>query len=450
MSTRPDSKRTDPERPAPNRDAFVAWFRAAAPYVHAHRGRTFVVAIGGEAVASRGFRSLVEDLALLHTLGIRLVLVHGARPQVERRIEARGLASQVVGGVRVTDPAALECVAEASGVVRGQIEALLGMGTPAMPQAGAGIRVATGNFVVAQPRGVIDGVDFQHTGLIRRVDAEGIRQRLANDAVVLLGPLGYSITGEAYNVSHHDTAEAVARALAAEKLVGLVEGPIAGPKGLPPQLTPDEAEALLARRRLRDDVRRHLEAAVRACRQGVRRTHLVSRSVDGGLLLELFTRDGSGTLVSSESFEGIRPARPTDVVALLDLIAPLEHEGVLRARPRELLEAEIDRFWVVERDGLVVAAAGLHPYDPKTAELGPIVVDGRYRGAARGDTLLRFVERKATELGYERLVVLTTQTVDWFRERGYEPATERALPTPRRRSNHARRAKVLVKSLPER
>lgn len=434
------------ERPDEERGAFVRWFRAAAPYVHAHRGRTFVVAVGGEAVAARGLRPLVEDLALLHTLGIRLVLVHGARPQVEQRLRARGIDSDVVRGIRVTDPRALECVAEAAGVVRGRLEALLGMGTPAMPQAGAGIRVATGNFVVAQPLGVIDGVDFQHTGRVRRVDADGIRQRLENDAIVLLGPVGYSITGDAYNVSHHDTAEAVARALGAEKLVCLVEG-LTGARRLPGQLTPDEAEALLARRRLGDDLRRHLEAAVRACRHGVRRAHLVSRRVDGGLLLELFTREGSGTLVSGETFEGIRPARPTDVVALLDLLAPFEREGVLRDRPTELLERSIDRFVVIERDGLVVGCAALHPFDDTTAELGPIVVDRRYRGSARGEVLLSFMERRALEAGLERLVVLTTQTVDWFRERGYAPTSERVLPATRRRSNRRRRAKVLLKRL---
>jgi len=435
---------------ADERASFVSWFRGAAPYVHAHRGRTFVIALDGEAVASPGFRSLTEDLALLHALGIRLVLVHGARPQIEERLARRGLASEVVDGVRVTDGAALECVTEAAGVVRGRLEALIGMGTPGMPQAGAGIRIATGNFVVAKPRGVSDGVDYLFTGEVRRVDAEGIRQRLENDAIVVLGPIAYALTGDAFNVSLHDTAEAVARALRADKLVALVEGRrgLEGAWRLPGQLTPEEADVMLSRRRLPEDLRRHLRAAVGACRDGVRRAHLVHRGVDGGLLLELFTREGSGTLVTAESFEGIRPARSGDVAALLDLLAPLARDGVLRARPRALVEEEIERFVVVERDGLVVAAAALHPYgDGTTAELGPIVVDPAFRGTRRGDVLLRYMERRAAEGGARRLFVLTTRTAEWFRERGYVPMPGREIPPARRRSNADRRAKALVKLL---
>lgn len=452
-SSRKKSSSTTPP-PAPEageRARFVAWFRSAAPYLHAHRGRTFVVALDGQAVSSPGFRSLTEDLALLHTLGVRLVLVHGARPQTEERLARRQRESQVVDGVRVTDEVALECVAEAAGVVQGRLTALLGMGTPAMPQAGAGVRVATGNFVVAKPRGVRNGVDYRFTGEVRRVDAEGIRRRLADDTIVVVGPIAHALTGETFNVSLHDTAEAVARALSADKLVALVEARRGAEafRRLPSQLTPEEADQVLGgRRRLPDDLRRHLTAAVRACRNGVRRAHLISRGVDGGLLLELFTREGAGTLVTAESFEGIRPARAGDVSALLDLLDPLATEGVLRARPRVLVEEDIERFVVVERDGLVVAAAALQPFgDGRIAELGPIVVHPAFRGTGRGDLLLRYLERRAGEQGVERLVLLTTHAEDWFRERGFVPAASRELPVARRRSNAGRRAKVLAKNL---
>jgi amino-acid N-acetyltransferase len=312
--------------------AFVEWFRGSAPYIHAHRGRTFVLVVGGEAMKSSALRSLVHDVALLSSLGIRLVLCVGARPQIDERIALRGKKARFVGDLRVTDKVALECVKEAAGTNRVQLEALLSMALPNSPMAGARMRVVTGNFVSARPVGVIEGLDYQYTGEVRRVDAEAIRAHLDSGALVILTPIGYSITGEAFNVSTHDLAAAAAVALRADKLICLVEGKgVVDRRGrLHHELTPTEAEALLeGNSRLSRDVAMHLASAVRACRRGVRRAHLVSRRIDGGLLRELFTRDGIGTLVSEQQFEGVRPARPTDVAGILELIDPLEQQGIL-------------------------------------------------------------------------------------------------------------------------
>jgi len=431
-------------------EPFVEFFRSTAPYVHAHRGRTFVLCFGGEAVTGSGFRELVHDVALLSALGIRLVLVHGARPQIDRRVEEGGGEIRYVRGRRVTDDVALACAKEAVGTLRVEIEALLSMGIPNSPMAGARIRVAAGNFVVAQPMGVVDGVDTEHTGEVRRIDAEGIHEGLEGGAVVLLSPLGYSVTGDVFNVGSHDVAAATASALRAEKLVSLVEGRgLAGSKKGTGELTPDDAEALLRRRRLPDDLRLHLDAAVRACRSGVRRAHLVRRKLDGGLLRELFTRDGVGTMVTSETYEGVRGARLSDVGGILELLEPLEREGILVTRSRELLETQIHRFTVIERDGMIIACAALHPFErEKVAEVACVAVHPRYRDAGRGDVLMAFIERRAKELGIGRLFVLTTRSAHWFRERGFEPATLRQLPV-RKRSlyNRQRGSKVFVKTL---
>ncbi|MDH5492893.1 MAG: amino-acid N-acetyltransferase, partial [Myxococcales bacterium] len=343
------------------------------------------------------------------------------------------------------------CAKEAVGTARVELEALLSMGQPSSPMGGARLRVAAGNFVTARPMGVIDGVDLMHTGAVRRVDAEAIRQRLDAGSIVVLGSIGYSITGEAFNVSTHEVAAATAIALGADKLVCLFEG-----RGLRRagdrlgDLDLAETRALLgSRRKLSEDQRRSLEAAVDACEGGVGRVHLLPRRLDGGLLTELFTREGAGTLITRESFEDIRQATQRDVPGLLRLIEPLAERGVLVRRPREMLEMEFDRFFVVERDGLVVACAALYAFPAeRKAELACLAVHDRYREAGRGEALLGFLERRARQQKFEHLFVLTTQTDHWFIERGFERVSARALPRARRQQlDPRRRSKVLEKRL---
>jgi len=437
---------------SPSLDPFVQHFRASAPYIHAHRGRTFVIMFGGEAVASKGLRTLLYDVALLHSLGVRLVLVAGARPQIDEALARHGEQPRYEGGLRITDEVALQCVKEAVGATRVELEALLSMGLPNSPMAGARLRVATGNFVMAQPVGVVDGVDYQYTGKPRRVDAEAIRQRLDDGAIVLLTPIGYSATGEAFNISSHDVAAAAATALGADKLIGLLEEPglFDAEGSQSSQLSPQEAEQILGSGRdLGHDVERHLVAAIQACRGGVPRAHLVARSSDGALLRELFTRDGVGTLVTSETFEGLRPATRGDTGGILALIEPLEEQGILVRRSRNMLENDIDRFTVIERDGMIVGCAALYAYPKEAiAELACLVVHPDYRTAGRGDQLLGYLERQCGSQGLRSLFVLTTQTSHWFRERGFESCELDALPKARRSLyDQGRGSKILLKQL---
>jgi amino-acid N-acetyltransferase len=314
------------------------------------------------------------------------------------------------------------------------------------------LRVAAGNFVMAQPLGVVDGVDYQYTGKPRRIDAEAIGQRLDDGAIVVLNPIGYSSTGEAFNISSHDLAAATAIALRADKLIGLIEGQgVLDAEGLAQsQLSPNEAERLLESGvNLGHDVERHLGAAIKACRGGVPRAHLVSRQSDGSLLRELFTRDGIGTLVTSETFEGVRPAAQIDIGGILALIEPLEEQGILVRRSQEMLENDIDRFTVIERDGMVVACAALYGYsDDSIAELACLVVHPDYRTSGRGDQLLQYLEKQCAAQGLERLFVLTTQTSHWFRERGFDTCELSELPEARRSLyDLGRRSKILLKPL---
>jgi len=431
-------------------NAFVSSIRQAAPYIQAHRGATFVISFGGESVDAQ-FDQLVHDIALIHTLGVRLLLVHGARPQIEQRLKQRQAEIQYVNGLRVTDDAALAAVKDAVGSLRVEIEAKLSMSLVNTPTAGARIGVATGNFVIARPLGVRDGVDYCHTGEVRRLDAAGIHQQLDAGRVVLLSPLGYSPTGEVFNLSAEEVATAAAVALHAEKLILLVDdaGLRDSKRRLLRQLSLLEAEQLLrSRRRLSDDWIRHLGNAVESCRRGVKRTHLIDRRADGGLLTELFTRDGIGTLISAESYEGLRAASIDDVGGILQLIAPLEAEGVLVKRSRELLEMEIDHFLVVKRDGMIVACAALYPYPGGVAELACLAVHPDYRSQGRGDSLLEAVEQRARHNGIKRLFVLTTRTAHWFQERGFRKTDLADLPVEKQSLyNYQRKSKVFIKAV---
>jgi amino-acid N-acetyltransferase len=432
--------------------SFVARFRDALPYINAHRGRIFVLVVGGEAVRDAGFANIVHDVALLSSLGIKLVLVHGARPQIEERLRSRGIEVRYVHGLRVTDAAALECVKEAVGSVRVEVEALLSMGLANSPMAGARIRAVSGNLVTARPLGVRDGVDFLHTGEVRRVDGAGIRRLLDQGDVVLLSPLGYSPTGEAFNLSAEDVGTAAAVELQAAKLLCLVPGTgLEDPSGKrAAELTVAEAEQLLAGGACAEDgCSTALVAAVHACRGGVARSHLIPHRIDGGLLLELFTRDGIGTLIATDPFEGTRAASVEDLGGILELIRPLEQEGVLVRRSREYLEMEIERFFVVERDGTVIATAALYPYPSHgVGELTCLAVHPDYRKSRRGSELLSYAEQQALRSGLSRLFVLTTRTAHWFLERGFRAASLSDLPLERQQMyNYQRNSKVFVKQL---
>lgn len=435
---------------------FVQWFRHSSPYIRAFRGRTFVITFGGEMLTDAQFPQLVQDLVLLNSLGIRLVLVHGARPQIDKQLKQQGAKINIVNGRRLTDDKALECVKQAAGSVRVEIEALLSMGLSNMPDGKIPIRVVSGNFVTAQPIGVHEGVDYLHTGEIRKIDAESIQWHLEDDNIVLLSPMGYSPTGEVFNLTAEDVATETAKQLGADKLIILADdnGITDSKKKTIRELTQAQAEQLLEgkdgrKRKLKADMQSHLAHAVNACKGGINRVHIISRHTDGALLLELFTRDGIGSLISSESFEDIRQANIDDIGGVLDLIRPMEEDGTLVRRSRELLEMEIDRFTIVEREGLIIACAAVYPdADDHIAELACLAVHDEYRGEGRGDQLFNYLVKQASAQGIEKLFVLTTRTAHWFRERGFKADKIENLPVKKRAMyNYQRNSKVFIKDL---
>ena len=439
------------ETPPESDTRLVAWVRQAAPYIHAFRGRTFVVAFGGEVLADGAAQALMYDIALLDSMGIRLVLVHGARPQIDAEMHDRNLEPRFHKSLRVTDAAALECVKRAMGVTRIEIEALLSQGLPNTPMAGAFLRVTGGNFITARPVGVLDGVDFQYTGAVRKVIAEEIQGDLAQENVVLITPIGASPTGEIFNLAWEEVAEAVAVAIQADKLIYLSDAPgLVDRNGIAiDALTVDEAEQLQRKVEQAAEISRVLPGSIRALRGGVGRVHFLDRKADGAMLMEFFTRDGYGTVMTQDPLARLRDATIDDVGAILGLIEPLEADGTLVKRGRERLEMEITRFSVVEHDGVIVGCAALYPFSgEKAAELACLAVTPAFRRAGYGDQLRKHIEARAKKLKLKKLFVLTTRTAHWFVERGFVEAELDALPKARRELyNYQRRSKVLVKTL---
>lgn len=437
---------------------FITWFRAVSPYIQLFRNKTFVIAFGGEVVADEKFVSLVHDFNLLASLGIRLVLVHGARPQIESRLQANELEITYVQGMRVTDANILQYVKEAVGRVRSEIEARLSMGLPNSPMANAAIKVVSGNFVTARPIGVVDGVDLQYTGEVRRIHASAIHEQLAQGNVVLLSSLGYSPTGEIFNLTLENIAAEVAIALQADKLIFLMNKPgvcqlSKTEEILLRELTVKQGKAWLKHAAesgyLDEDTLLYLPWALHACERGVARVHLISHHVDGALLLELFSHEGVGSMITRDPLQIIRQANIEDIGAILQLIEPLENSGILVRRSRELLEMEIDHFMVLEHDQRIIACAALYPFpDEAACELACLAVHPDYRKLGIGRMLIDHLEQHARQRGFHRLFVLTTRTAHWFLERGFHPVALDQLPHPRQQLyNYQRRSKVFQKIL---
>ncbi|HHJ34970.1 MAG TPA: amino-acid N-acetyltransferase [Gammaproteobacteria bacterium] len=436
-------------------DEHVDWFRQSAPYIHAHRGKTFVILFGGEAVEHTGFAHLIQDIALLGSLGVRIVLVHGARSQIQQQLDILDIRSEFADGLRITLNENMPAIEQAVGQVRMRIEAQLSMGLPNTPMADASVRVVSGNFITARPYGIRNGIDFCQTGNVRKVDAEAIKQQLENNNVALISPIGYSPTGEVFNLRAEDIATETAIALNADKLIFVMEnnGVTNKKDALLQQLDLPRAENWLNDHRGKKETitdretQAHLDNAAHACRGGVQRVHLISRKIDGALLLELYTRDGIGPLVTAGNYEGLRTAGIEDIGGILELISPLEKNGIMVKRSREQLELDINNFTVIERDGMIIACAAIFTFKKEqAAELACLAVHEDYQIHGRGDDLMQHIEWQARKKHMKKIFTLTTQTMHWFIERGFVECSADDLPMEKKSLyNYQRNSKVFCK-----
>ena len=429
---------------------YVKWFRNAAPYINAHRGKTVVLMFGGEAVLHPNFANIIHDISLLRSLGVKLVVVHGARPQIAERMAQRNIEEVLENNIRVTDADTLSAVKDATGSLRLHIEALLSTGLANSPMHGSRIRVSTGNFVIAKPMGVRDGVDFKYTGTVRRIDADGINMQLNYGSIVLLSPIGYSPTGEVFNLALEDVAAQTAIALQADKLITFTED-----EGILDEMGQLIKSCSVRRvNTLLDEKDCHvrqllLRAIIQSGENGVERCHCVSYQSDTALLQELFTRDGAGTLIAKDHKEELSTATIDDVAGILELLAPLEAEGVLVKRSRELLEVEIDQFFVLKKEDVIVACAALSPYpDAKMGEVACVAIHPDYRKGNRGARLMAELEHEAKQQQLSAIFVLTTVSGHWFMEQGFIEQSMDKLPEGKQKMyNFQRKSKVFIKEI---
>jgi amino-acid N-acetyltransferase len=440
---------------------FVPWFRSVAPYIHMHRGKTFVVAVCGEAIAAGKLTTIAQDLALIQSMGVKIVLVHGFRPQVNEQLAAKGHAPKYSHGIRITDSVALDCAQEAAGQLRYEIEAAFSQGLPNTPMAGATVRVMSGNFITARPVGIVDGIDFKHSGLVRKVDTAGIMRTLDMGAMVLLSPFGFSPTGEAFNLTMEEVATSVATDLQADKLIFLTEipgialdptKPMTEDNPIDTELPLAAAEKMLATlpsAHLPTDTAFYLQHCVRACKNGVERSHILPFATDGALLLEVYVHDGIGTMVVDEKLESLREATPDDVGGVLQLIEPFERDGTLVKRDRTEIERDITNYSIIEHDGVIFGCAALYPYaESRTAEMAALTISPQVQGQGDGERILKRVEQRAKAAGLDSIFVLTTRTMHWFIKRGFVQVDPDWLPEARKRKyNWDRKSQVLVKKL---
>ncbi|WP_373777467.1 amino-acid N-acetyltransferase [Glaesserella sp.] len=429
----------------------VQWFRQSTPYVNLHSGKTFVIMLDGEVLDSDNFINIINDISLLHSLNIKLVVVFGARPQINQLLEKNQIVSEYYNNIRITNAQSLDIVKQAVGKVHYDLFARLSLRSPNAPV----INIVSGNMILAQPIGVVDGIDYVLSGKVRRVNIDSIKQQLEKNSIVLLGPVAPSVTGEMFNLPFEEVATQVAIKLKADKLIGFCheQGVIDDDGQVMADLPPQEAKSYLNQMIVDGHYHtakaRFLQAAIDVCRAGVKRAHLISYNEDGSLLQELFSRDGIGTQLSMQDSEDIRIATVQDIPGLLELIHPLEKQGILVKRSREQIEMEISHYTIIERDGVVIACAALNPYpEEKMAEMACVAVHPDYRDSARGDVLLAEIQKRARKMGIEKLFILTTRTTQWFQERGFEPAGVDDLPKYKRDNyNYQRRSKVLIQSL---
>lgn len=426
-------------------------FRQATPYIYAHRGKTFVLYISDGLLAKENTASLIHDLALVHTLGVKLVLVLGLRTHIDKKLGKQS-ASSFENNWRITDTKTLHAIKEVAGSVKTNIEALFSIGLINTPMSGMKLNVVSGNYVRAKPVGIRNGVDYQHTGEVRNIVADEIQKQLNANNIVLMLPLGYSKTGDIFNLTSIEVAKHVACSLQSEKLILLLDKFIApgNKKQSDNHYNVNEAKELvkiLPKRK--QQLKGYLDVAIQACLEDVKRVHLLDASKPGALLEELYTLDGVATLVTAETYDEIRPATINDVGGITELIQPLIDKGALVPRTREQLELEIESFDVIERDGMVLACGALQVFtEENAAEVACLAVHPEYQSNGRGSKMLTHLEKKSTAAGANLLFVLTTQTSHWFREHGFKTTKIESLPMKKRSLyNYQRNSKAYSKAV---
>lgn len=421
--------------------------RGILRYVPQFRQRAFVIAIDGAVMHQPGFASLLQDVAVLQSLNIEVVLVFGARAQIRSLAERRGVSLTSDDGMSRTDSATLDVAVEA--ITRQASELMADLTALELP-------VVISNALVVHPAGVIEGVDQEFTGRIERVDSESLRVLLKADIIPILPPLGYDGRGATLRLNSDAVATEVAIALGAAKVIFVSEAGLTCPDGSRlAQISVADARDIARKREPRHDVNllSKLRYAALACQEGVPRVHIVDGTQDEALLAELFSNEGVGTMIHADDYQQIRKARSSDIPMLLSMMQQSMDDAALVPRTREQIQSKIKDFFVLETDGNPIGCVAVHSYDEegrRVAELACLFVRRSHKNRGHGQKLVAYAEDVARQRSCSELVALSTQAFRFFEEKmGFHVTTPDSLPVARREKydRSGRNSKVLIKAL---
>jgi amino-acid N-acetyltransferase len=417
--------------------------RGILHYVPQFRDRTFVIAVDGAIVTDDNFGNILKDIAVLWSLRIRVVLAHGASAQIRALAAQRGVTPSDLDGAGVTDATTLDLALHASSRLTHEILEGLSVND---------LRAASTNAVLAHPCGILRGIDHQLTGRVERIDVELLEGLLQSDVVPVVPPLGFDGEGHTYRLNSDAVALELGKALGAVKLVFIttVDGLFVDGKLMRQVQVGDLAEAV-ERGTVASEIGSKARHAVAACNAGIERVHIINGHVEEGLLAEVFSNEGIGTLIHANEYRQIRPARRRDVPSIQSLIGASVESEELVPRSRAVIEEQIDDYYIYEIDENPVACIALHLYPEEgKGELACLLVRPTHENQGIGRRMIQFVESRARELGLSQLFALSTQTFSYFHQKaGYSEARPEDLPAARleRYDESGRRSKVLTKSL---
>lgn len=421
---------------------FVKNLRQASPYISQHRGKLVVFYLPGEMINDgKKLLQLAEDLVLLNNLGLKIILTLGATLQINQKLAENNINWDTYQNIRITSKEQIQAIQETVGLVRSKLESVFSQASAEqhLPHS-----VVSGNWLSAKPKGIIDGTDYKYTGSLRQINTNAINKNLEANQICLLTPLAYSASGEVFNLNTLEQAYSIADKLSADKLMIFTEE--SHLKILPKSLDIVELKKQIQHQHP-NSLLNLLEKSL-ASSKSIKRIHLMSQNSPSSILLELFTREGTGTLIYTDRYHHLRTANSDDLIQILKLIQPLEEQGILANRNEKEVIQNLPNFIVAEIDGQIIGCAAIYSLDSNIAELACLAVNPTFQGDEIGKQLVSKTSQLAKERHHNQIFILTTQTNHWFKEQGFQDSDYFSLPVKRQETyNQNRKSKILIKNI---
>lgn len=422
---------------------FIEKFRQASKYINLFNNKIFVIALGGEVFEDEQFESIAYDINLLRSIGIKIIIIHGIRPQIDDLLISNKIKTSLNKNIRITDANSINHVIDINGRIRTKIESILSSSIINSPLFESDIKLSSGNFITARPLGILNGIDMKFTGQVRKVNSESIQAKLNNGEIVIISPLGYSPIGDIFNLSYEQLASAVASSMKAHKLIFYINSNgIINLRGeLLTELTTEKATNLIHQIERDSNPNKALnisyqdfniiKSSLDAIKNKVEKIHLINRHTNGSIIEELFTDKGSGTILTEYPLEKIREAKPNDVNKIFQLIEPLSQNGILVKRASNEIKKDLSSFYVMEHSMDLVGCVALFKYEEKV-EIACFAIDSNFHNQGFGSKLIKFCEKKAKTHDVNEIFILTTQSEHWFIEKGFKVDDKELMPKKRK------------------